>query len=159
LRTLIIAKPSAVNERMLGAIIQRVEDAGLRIEGIKASILDVHNLKQKATREKNNEKINEIDAALKVPCVLISAAGKNAIIAGEKIKDEFGDKVHTSSNEEVAKYEIARFFTDEELFEYSENDFAKILGTDKAPVLWRKFKEKSVEEIEKEAKKEKKEKK
>jgi nucleoside diphosphate kinase len=130
-----------------------VLDAGLFIEGLKALAIDANNLKQKASKEKDPSKVGEIKEALKVPSVMIVIRGKEAIGICEKIKDEFGDNVHTSSNEETAKYEISRFFKDEELFDYDENDFSKILGGESSPKLWRKYKDKSIKEIENEAKK------
>lgn len=154
MHALIVVKPSAVSNRLLGKIILLIEESGAYIEGIKAENLDVHNLKQKAKKEKEPNQLEKISAALNVPCVLIAVAGKNALNVCNKIKDEFENEVHTSSNEEVAKYELARFFKDDELFEYEENDFASVLGSEPALKSWRKYKNKSVEEIaEKENKK------
>ena len=153
MHALIVVKPSAVNDKRLGKIICQIEEGGLYIEGIKAEKLDVHNLKQKVQKEKENAQIENIKNALKVPCILIAVAGKETLKICNKIKDEFGNDVHTSSNEEVAKYELARFFKDNELFEYGENDFGKVLGAEPALKLWRKFKTKSITEIEEKAKK------
>ncbi|MFA6268922.1 MAG: hypothetical protein WC652_03860 [archaeon] len=50
---MIVVKPSAVSNRLLGKIILLIEESGAYIEGIKAENLDVHNLKQKAKKEKS----------------------------------------------------------------------------------------------------------
>ena len=146
MRSLIIAKPQAVSERLLGKMLLEIDSASLRILGIKAEMLDMHNLKSKVAKENDSKKIEQVIEALKVPSVLIAVSGKNAVATGKKIKDEYGNAVHVSLNEETAKYEIERFFKNEELFEYKEESLQGLVGEGEQR-FWAKQKGKSVAEV------------
>jgi len=152
LHALIIIKPSAVNDKLLGQIISKIEQAGLIIEGIKTDLLDIHGLKNKINKEQDLNKIDSLKEGMKVPCVLMVVFGKNVIEICKTIESEFETNIHASANEEVAKYEISRFFKTEELFAYN-SDVEKISEVDSSPKLWKKYANKSVEQIEKDEKK------
>ena len=119
-RTLIIAKPAAVNGGSVSDILKMVEEAGLKVVALKEEMLDAHHLKKDIEKEKDPEMKRRLEEALKVPCVLISAEGKDAVLVGKRIKERFDWKVHVSASEEVGKYETARFFKKEEVFSYDK---------------------------------------
>ena len=150
MRALLIAKPIALNEGVSGEIFHKAEELGLRIEGMKTMLLDVHELARK--KNADDDELKEKQKALKVPAVLAVVRGENAIEILEKINKIYAGKVHVSANEEVAKYEIARFFKDDEMFEYEKADFEKAGAIEREPRFWRKYAGKSVEQIETEEK-------
>jgi len=154
---LIIAKPSAIAQNMLGKIIQSIEKEGLVVAGMKMQSIDIHYLQNKLNREKREEAKAQIILAKKVPAVLIAAYGENESKASKKLEEEYKWKLHVSQNEEVAKYEIARFFKVEEIFEYEKNGLGKAFEKEQNGIkFWSENKTRSVEEIEKESKKAKK---
>jgi nucleoside diphosphate kinase len=53
LRTLIIAKPAAVNGGAVSGILKMAEEAGLKGIGLKAEALDAHHLKRDIDKEKD----------------------------------------------------------------------------------------------------------
>ena len=116
MRCLIIATPSALNEGRAHSIIQAIESRELKIVGLKAELLDICGIEKKAKNEKDPDKKSAFEAQLKVPCILIAVEGASAISAGKEIQKEFGDFVHSSSSQEIAAYEITRFFKKEEIF-------------------------------------------
>ncbi len=150
---LIIAKPAAIAENMLGKIIQAIEKEGLSIAGMKMQSIDIHYLQNKLKNEKREEMKPQIELAKKVPAVLIAAYGEMESEVAKKLEEEFAWKLHVSSNEEVAKYELVRFFKEEEIFEYEKNGLGKVFENEQKGInFWTKNKNKSVEEIEKESK-------
>ena len=120
LRTMIIAKPAAVNDGLVNQILAMLEIAELKIIGLKVEVLDVHHLEKDLDREKDASKKKLLEDAVKIPSVLIAVEGNTAIIVGKKIKEKYDWKVHVSASEEVGKYEITRFFKTSELFEYNK---------------------------------------
>ncbi|VVB76429.1 Nucleoside diphosphate kinase [uncultured archaeon] len=148
-----MVKPAAIAESALGKIIQSIEKEGLSIAGMKMQSIDIHYLQNKLDRERREEQKEQILLAKKVPAVLIVVYGERESEAARKLEEEFLWKVHVSKNEEVAKYELARFFKDEEIFEYAKNLHGIIFEKEEKGIkFWSKNKTKSVEEIEKESK-------
>jgi nucleoside-diphosphate kinase len=137
-RTLIIFKPDAMNRMLVGRILTRFEDKGLRLAGLK--------LQQSPRRqvEKHYEVHKErpfyqslVDFMTSSPVILAVLEGPKAIEVVRKmlgatdgrdaapgtIRGDFGlDKqfnlVHASDGPETAATEIALFFKDDELVAY-----------------------------------------
>lgn len=150
---LIVVKPAAIAENNLGKIIQAIEKEGLSIAGMKMQSIDIHYLQNKLKNEKREEMKPQIELAKKVPAVLIAAYGERESEAAKKLEEEFTWKLHVSSNEEVAKYELARFFKDEEIFEYAKNLRGEVFEKEEKGIkFWSNNKTKSVGEIEEESK-------
>ncbi|MFA5358159.1 MAG: nucleoside-diphosphate kinase [archaeon] len=142
-RTLIIAKPDAINRCLLGKIISRFEDKGLKIVGLKMNHLNVYALREHYKHHKDKPFFEEmLDYMSSIPCVLMIVEGKDAVSVVRKIVGETcgreaapgtirGDYsmgtqtnlVHASESDEAAKEEIARFFKEEEIFDYNKMNF------------------------------------
>jgi hypothetical protein len=122
LKNLIIVKPSALAKKVLGLIIQRIEEKNAIIVSIKTSLFDIHSIEKKLIEEQEEKNKKELINAKKIPCVLIIIQGSDAINFGQNLKKEFNDYIHVSLNEETAKYEINRFFEKNEIFENEKND-------------------------------------
>lgn len=147
-RTLIIFKPDAMNRMLVGRILTRFEDKGLRIVGMKL---------QKTPRaqvEKHYEVHKErpfykalCDFMTSAPVIVAALEGPQAITvvrnmlgatdgraaAPGTIRGDYGlDKqfnlVHASDSPETAAFELGLFFKAEELVEYKRAPDAWIVS-------------------------------
>ena len=134
--TLSIIKPDAVSKNVIGKVIERFEDAGLKIVASKMIKLD----KEKASgfyAEHEGKAFFEklVNYMISGPVIVQVIFGENAILKNRElmgntdpskadpgtIRADFADSidanaVHGSDSEESAKREISYFFKDEELF-------------------------------------------
>ena len=134
--TLSIIKPDAVSKNAIGKVIERFEDAGLRIVASKMIKLD----KEKASgfyAEHEGKAFFEklVNYMISGPVIVQVIFGENAILKNRElmgntdpskadpgtIRADFADSidanaVHGSDSEESAKREISYFFKDDELF-------------------------------------------
>jgi nucleoside-diphosphate kinase len=174
-RTLVIVKPDGVNRALIGRVITRFEEKGLKIVGLKMEHLKVYTLKEHYAHLTNKPFFEELLGFMtSIPCVLMVIEGKDAVTVVRRlvgvtngrdaepgtIRGDFSmsaqtNILHASENDEVAKYEIARFFKQEELFEYDKMNFNWIYCKSEKGV-YTEVKEQgtSVEEIEHARKKE-----
>ncbi|UCF32436.1 MAG: nucleoside-diphosphate kinase [Phycisphaerales bacterium] len=137
-RTLIIIKPDAVQRRLIGRIIQRFEDKGLVVAGMKF----MHISKELAERHYAPHKGKPfypglIEYITGGPVVVMVLAGYRAIeiarmlmgktfgyeAAPGTIRGDFGSSktynlVHGSDGPETATGEIALYFKEDELLDY-----------------------------------------
>lgn len=134
--TLSIIKPDAVSKNVIGKVIERFEDAGLKIVASKMIKLD----KEKASgfyAEHEGKAFFEklVNYMISGPVIVQVIFGENAILKNRElmgntdpskadpgtIRADFADSidanaVHGSDSEESAKREISYFFKDDELF-------------------------------------------
>ena len=140
-KTLIIIKPDGVQRGLIGAIIGRLEDRGLKIVAMKMIRID----REMAQRHYSEHKGKDFFEALveyitSCPVVLIILEGPDAVSVVRKllgttdgrdaapgtIRGDFGismryNLVHGSDSVESAKREIALFFEPKEVFDYDRN--------------------------------------
>ncbi|MEI7961087.1 MAG: nucleoside-diphosphate kinase [archaeon] len=175
-RTLVILKPDSVNRSLLGRIITRFEEKGLKIVGMKMEHLNIYKLKEHYAHLADKPFFGEIAKYMSsIPCVLMVIEGKDVVSVVRKLVGETNGRsalpgtirgdfamsvqsnlVHASENDEIAKYEIKRFFKDEELFDYDKMDFNWLYAeSEKGKYVENKEKGKSVEQIESEKKEKK----
>ncbi len=118
MKSLIIVAPKAINKKMLWEITKKLEE-NFVIVGYKFEKLDINNLTKKQAGNLLTQE--EIKKGLLVPCAMIIIEGEKTIDFGKVLKSELGSEiVHVSENEEVARYEIERFFKKEEIFEHDK---------------------------------------
>ena len=174
-RTLVIIKPDGVNRALIGRVITRFEEKGLKIVGLKMERLQVYKLKDHYAHLTGKPFFEELlNFMSSIPSILMVIEGKDAVNVVRKlagvtngrdaeagtIRGDFSmstqtNIVHASENDEVAKYEIARFFKDEELHEYDKMNFNWIYcASEKGIYTEVKGKTMSVEEVEHARKKE-----
>ncbi len=140
-RTLVILKPDAVNRGLIGMIIQRFEQRGLKVVGMKMDWLKREKLEEHYAHLKDKPFFPDlIEFMSKSPVVLIVLEGRNAVqlvrnmcgttdankAAPGTIRGDFAistsrNVIHASDSLETAKAEVARFFKEEELFNYELN--------------------------------------
>lgn len=137
-RTLVILKPTAVEHRIVGRIIECVEEKGLRIAGAKMLWMD-RELAEKHYAEHRGKPFFDrlIGHITSKPVVLLVVEGDNAIAAlrqlagatdplkadAGSIRGRFGtgiteNVVHASDSPESAEGEIGLFFKPGELYTY-----------------------------------------
>lgn len=147
-RTLVLLKPDAVQRRLVGRIISRIEEKGLKIVGLKM-IRVSRELAEKHYAEHREkpfypELVSFITSA---PVVAMVVEGPKAVEVVRKmmgktnpleaepgtIRGDFGlsvtmNLIHGSDSPASAAREIALFFRDDELLSYNTADAAWLGG-------------------------------
>lgn len=138
-RTLIILKPDALQRRLVGRVIQRFEDKGLVIAGMKLMQIPRELAEEHYAPHKGKPFYpGLIDYITSGPVVVMVLAGPRCIgiartLMGQTfgyeaspgtIRGDFGasrsfNLVHGSDSPEAAATEIAFYFKDDELLEYA----------------------------------------
>ncbi len=141
-RTLVLLKPDALQRGIVGEIIDRFEQKGIKIAGMKLmklsdAILDKHYVEHKGKSFfKPTKKFmsmlpvvalalegHEVARVVRTMCG--STDGKNAVpgtIRGDYSMSVGRNIVHSSSDLKAAKRELKIFFTAKELFNYNRAD-------------------------------------
>ena len=144
-RTLIIFKPDAIQRNLVGEIISRFEKKGLKIVGMKMMELDDLLLDEHYAHHKDKPFFGNLKRFMKSSPVLLAVLeGADVvkavrIIVGstKPIEADSGtirgdlamtnwNLVHASDSLETAEVEIKRFFTEEELFNYSKTGWEMV---------------------------------
>ena len=137
-RTLVLLKPDTIQRFLVGTLIARIEQKGLKIVGLKMMNM---------TKELCDEHYAHIAAKPFYPAILafmtagpmvaIAIEGHDAVmvirkmcgltaesewvagtIRGDYARSIDNNLIHSSDSEETAKAEVARFFKENELFNY-----------------------------------------
>lgn len=137
-RTLVILKPTAIENRIVGKILESIEDKGLKIAGAKMLWID-RDLAEKHYAEHRAKPFfeNLIEHITSKPVMLLAMEGENAIAAMRQlagatdplkadagsVRGRFGtgiteNVIHASDSLDSAKREIGLFFKPEELYTY-----------------------------------------
>lgn len=149
-RTLIILKPSAVQRALVGKVIDRFQQKGLTIAGIKMMKLD-----EKILREHYAHLVDRpffpslVESMTATPVIVMCLEGRDVVevvramtgatnsrkAAPGTIRGDFGmsgqeNIVHASDSPENAIIEINRFFRPEEIFDYKPVTFTSIYAPD-----------------------------
>lgn len=140
-RTLIIVKPDAVQRGLIGEIVKRFEQRGLRIIGLKMmQVSEALAKKHYAEHEGKSFFEGLVKYITSAPVVVLVLEGPNAIAAARAtigstkpheaaagtIRGDFGmdvgrNLVHGSDKPESGLREVANFFTEEELLSWSRS--------------------------------------
>lgn len=149
-RTLIIVKPDALQRNLLGRIITRFEEKGLKIAGMKMGYLSDDLLDQHYAHHMDKPFFNDLKKFMKSsPVVFLVLEGievidtvrlivgptKGRIADSGSIRGDFSmstsnNIVHASDSLETAEKEIARFFKPDELFDYRKDDWNWVYASD-----------------------------
>lgn len=147
-KTLVIFKPSAIDRRLVGRILSRIEDKGFVIAGIKMMQLD-----EKILREHYSHLVDKpffpslVESMTSTPVIVACLAGVEAVrvfremtgvtngrnavpgtIRGDFCMSSQTNIVHASDSVDNAKIELARFFKPEELFDYLPSNVKYFYG-------------------------------
>ena len=136
--TLILFKPDCVDTRHVGAVLQRYEDEGFKIRGIKMMSLSDSLLQEHYAHVSDKPFFPDIVAFMqKTPVIALALEGDNAVARVREllgptnskeapagtIRGDFGvdmmvNVCHASDSPDNAAIEIDRFFGDGEVFSY-----------------------------------------
>lgn len=138
-QTLVILKPSAIQRSLVGEVIKRFEQKGLMLTGLKMIQLDDKILDEHYAHLVERPFFKRIKDSMMITPVIVSCwKGKDAVrvvrnmtgstnsrdavpgtLRGDFSMSMQENIVHTSDSVENAKEELARFFKEGEIFEYS----------------------------------------
>lgn len=139
-RTLVLLKPDAVERSLVGRIITRFEEKGLRIVGMKMMRLERALLEEHYAHLKALPVFPEIVAfMMSAPVVALCIEGLEAVsvvrsmcgvtksrealpgtIRGDWAMSIRTNLVHASDSPETARVEVRRFFVEAEIFPYEK---------------------------------------
>lgn len=141
-KSLIIIKPDAVQRRLSGEIMSRLEKKGLKLIGTKMMSLEDAKIEEHYAHIKDKPFFPGIRDFMKAtPVIVMAFEGINAVsairllvgptkaweAAAGTIRGDFSlstqsNLVHASDSVEAGEAEIARFFKPEEIFIYDRVD-------------------------------------
>lgn len=145
-RTLIIAKPDAVQRGLIGEIITRLEGKGLKLVGMKMASLDEAMLRTHYAEHVDKSFYKGLEQFMKSsPVVLMAWEGYQCIesvrilvgatnpreaapgsIRGDLAIGAGRNLVHASDTKQSGAAEVASFFKPEELFEYDKSEYTHV---------------------------------
>lgn len=147
-KTLVLLKPDALQRNLLGEIIHRFEDKGLKVVGLKMLTMDEVLMKEHYGKYEDKPFFAGLRTYMSSsPIVAIALSGMKAVsvvrimigatksyeAAPGTIRGDFGmsiqtNLVHASDPTEDPAGEVARFFRPSELFSYQRADFEHVYG-------------------------------
>ncbi|HOV83729.1 MAG TPA: nucleoside-diphosphate kinase [Paludibacteraceae bacterium] len=149
-KTLVIIKPGAIQRELIGEVITRLERKGLHLCGIKMMQLTDDIVSEHYAhladlpffdRIKNSMMVTPIIVccwegveAVKVVRTIVGVTNGREAQAGT-IRGDFSmsiqeNIIHASDSVETAKIEIARFFKEDEIFDFKQNNLPFIYAND-----------------------------
>lgn len=149
-KTLVIIKPGAIQRGFIGEVIKRFENKGLQLCGIKMIQLDEEILKVHYAHLADRPFFKRIkDAMMASPVIVTCWQGLDAIrvvramagvtngrdaapgtIRGDYSVSTQENIIHASDSPETARTELARFFNENEIFDYSQRLFDFLYAND-----------------------------
>jgi nucleoside-diphosphate kinase len=145
-RTLIIAKPDAVQRGLIGEIIRRLEAKGLKLIGIKMISLDSKLLSEHYSEHLEKPFYSDLEKFMQSsPVVIMAWEGYECVnsvrilvgatnprqadagtIRGDYSIGTGRNLIHASDSPKSGEKEVTRFFTAEELFSYDKSEYVHI---------------------------------
>ena len=145
-RTLIIAKPDALQRALVGEIIARLERKGLKLIGLKMASLDTTLLQAHYSEHVEKAFYADLEKFMKEsPVVLMAWEGFECVesvrvivgatnprtadagtIRGDYAIGQGRNLIHASDSKKSGEEEIKRFFAPNELFEYDKSEYMHI---------------------------------
>lgn len=149
-KTLVIIKPGAIQRGLIGEVIRRFENKGLQLCGLKMMQLTDEILIEHYAHLAQRSFFKRIkDSMMITPVIVCCWKGLDAVhivhaMAGVTngreasqgtIRGDFSISVqeniiHTSDTIENAGVELARFFSDQEIFEFKQNSLNFLYAND-----------------------------
>ena len=145
-RTLIIAKPDALQRGLIGEIITRLERKGLKLIGIKMSSLDQAMLREHYAEHVDKSFYGGLEQFMKSsPVVLMAWEGYECVesvrvlvgatnprqaapgsIRGDLAVGAGRNLIHASDSKKSGQAEVTSFFKPNELFDYDKSEYIHI---------------------------------
>lgn len=148
--TLVILKPSAIQRGILGEVVSRFEKKGLQIVGMKMlnltdEVLQIHysHLIDKPFYDRIKDSmqvspvivmalkgVNAVNVVRKITGVTNGREAEPGTIRGDYSMSVQENIVHASDSDETAQTELARFFSTDEIFNYSQLTIQNVYAID-----------------------------
>ncbi len=145
-RTLIIAKPDAVQRGLIGEIISRLEQKGLKLIGIKMASLDEAMLRNHYAEHLEKPFYAGLEQFMKSsPVILMAWEGYECVesvrnivgatnprqaapgsIRGDLAIGTGRNLIHASDSKDSGIKEVGNFFNENELFAYDKSEYMHI---------------------------------
>jgi nucleoside-diphosphate kinase len=145
-KTLIIAKPDAVQRGLIGEIIKRLENKGLKLIGVKMASLDEAMLREHYAEHLDKSFYAGLENFMKSsPVVLMAWEGYECVdavrslvgatnprqaapgsIRGDLAQGTGRNLIHASDSKKSGEAEVANFFKNDELFDYDKSEYVHI---------------------------------
>jgi len=145
-RTLIIAKPDAIQRGLIGEMVRRLEAKGLKLIGIKMLSLDSELLSQHYSEHLEQPFYTDLEEYMKSSPVVVMAwegyecvnsvrvlvgatnprAADAGTIRGDLAMGTGRNLVHASDSKANGEAEVKRFFAGNELFGYDKSEYSHI---------------------------------
>ena len=149
-RTLLLIKPDAIMRGLTGRIISKFEDKCFKLVGIKMIRISKELSKQHYAHLVSKPFYPDLENFITAnPVIAVVLEGKEAVdvvrnivgptnaskapggtIRGDLSNSTSRNIIHASDSKETAVKEIARFFTNEELFEYKLSNLQFLYASD-----------------------------
>ena len=149
-KTLVLLKPCTLQRALVGEIVSLFEKKGLQLCGMKMMQLDNAILDEHYAHLSGKPFFQQIkDSMMAAPVVALCLAGVDAVttvrnmagatngrkaepgtIRGSYCMSFQENIVHTSDSQETAAVELKRFFRDDEIFDWRQNNFMSIYAAD-----------------------------
>lgn len=149
-RTLVILKPDTVQRGLIGKIIERFEQKGLKIVGMKMSMLDSDLLDKHYEQHKDRPFFKDLKSFMSsAPSIVMILQGIESIVTVRKlvgitksrdadtgtIRGDFGmsmqlNLIHASDSLESAKREIGIFFSMDEIHDWDRHMSSMVYAQD-----------------------------
>lgn len=149
-KTLVLIKPDGVQRGLVGDVLKRFEQKGLKIAGIKMMTLDEAILREHYAHIAEKPFFGGVSAFMRSsPVVAICLEGLECVnavrllcgitksreadagtIRGDLAMSVACNVVHASDSVETAKKEVPRFFNPDELFEYDKSEYMYVYVED-----------------------------
>ena len=145
-RTLIIAKPDAIQRGLVGEIIRRMELKGLKLIGMKMLSLSSELLQKHYEEHLEKDFYSGLEEFMKSsPVVIMAWEGYECVssvrtivgstnpreaeagtIRGDMAIGTGRNLIHASDSKKSGETEVSRFFSESELFSYDKSEFLHI---------------------------------
>ena len=149
-KTLVILKPSCLQRALVGEVIKRFEQKGLRLAGLKMCQLSDAQMNVHYAKHAEKPFFQQLkDAMMVTPVVVCCLEGVDAVevvrnmsgatsgrkavpgtIRGDLSMSYQENIVHTSDSPEAAEVELKRFLNDGEIFDYQLPQFSFLYAAD-----------------------------
>lgn len=137
-RTLLLLKPDALERGLIGKVVERFEEKGMKIVGLKMLKMSKELAKEHYAHLTDKPFYKDLEEFVTTkPMVAVAVEGKDAVnvarlivgptnatkAPGGTIRGDYSDStsrnvIHASDSKETAEKEIKRFFKKDELFDY-----------------------------------------
>ena len=145
-RTLVIAKPDAVQRGLVGEIMRRLENKGLKLLGVKMMNVDSAVLQAHYAHLTDKPFFKDIESFMKSSPVVVMAwegyectaavrlivgatnprEADAGTIRGDYAQGQGRNLIHASDSKESGIEEIERFFSEDELFGYDKSEYMHV---------------------------------